>query len=113
MAERVGLCFDHLALHKNVKLSPQPIHAKMVDGKVVVTFDQPLREGEQATFEIAGADHKFINVKAIAKDNQVSLESSVSNPEKVRYAWKDNPVHAHLVSEKGLPSPPFELSVNP
>lgn len=113
VAERVGLCFDHLALHKNVKLSPQPIHAKMVDGKVVVTFDQPLREGEQATFEIAGADHKFINVKAIAKDNQVSLESSVSNPEKVRYAWKDNPVHAHLVSEKGLPSPPFELSVNP
>ena len=113
VAERVGLCFDHLALHKNVKLSPQPIHAKMVDGKVVVTFDQPLREGEQATFEIAGADHKFINVKAIAKGNQVSLESSVSAPEKVRYAWKDNPVHAHLVSEKGLPSPPFELSVNP
>jgi sialate O-acetylesterase len=113
VAERVGLCFDHLALHKNVKLSPQPIHAKMVDGKVVVTFDQPLREGEQATFEIAGADHKFINVKAIAKDNQVSLESPVSAPEKVRYAWKDNPVHAHLVSEKGLPSPPFELSVNP
>lgn len=113
VAERVGLCFDHLALHKNVKLSPQPIHAKMVDGKVVVTFDQPLREGEQATFEIAGADHKFINVKAIAKDNQVSLESPVSDPEKVRYAWKDNPVHAHLVSEKGLPSPPFELSVNP
>lgn len=113
VAERVGLCFDHLALHKNVKLSPQPIHAQMVDGKVVVTFDQPLREGEQATFEIAGADHKFINVKAIAKDNQVSLESPVSAPEKVRYAWKDNPVHAHLVSEKGLPSPPFELSVNP
>ena len=113
VAERVGLCFDHLALHKNVKLSPQPIHAQMVDGKVVVTFDQPLREGEQATFEIAGADHKFINVKAIAKDNQVSLESPVSDPEKVRYAWKDNPVHAHLVSEKGLPSPPFELSVNP
>ena len=113
VAERVGLCFDHLALHKNVKLSPQPIHAQMVDGKVVVTFDQPLREGEQATFEIAGADHKFINVKAIAKGNQVSLESSVSDPEKVRYAWKDNPVHAHLVSEKGLPSPPFELSVNP
>lgn len=113
VAERVGLCFDHLALHKNVKLSPQPIHAQMVDGKVVVTFDQPLREGEQATFEIAGADHKFINVKAIAKGNQVSLESPVSDPEKVRYAWKDNPVHAHLVSEKGLPSPPFELSVNP
>ena len=113
VAERVGLCFDHLALHKNVKLSPQPIHAQMVDGKVVVTFDQPLREGEQATFEIAGADHKFINVKAIAKGNQVSLESPVSAPEKVRYAWKDNPVHAHLVSEKGQPAPPFELSVNP
>lgn len=85
----------------------------MVDGKVVVTFDQPLREGEQATFEVAGGDRKFINVKSVARGNQVSLESPVSNPTKVRYAWKDNPVQAHLTSEKGLPSPPFELSVTP
>lgn len=54
----------------------------MVDGKVVVTFDQPLREGEQATFEVAGGDRKFINVKAVARGNQVSLESPVSNPTK-------------------------------
>ena len=113
VAERVGLCFDHLVFHKDAAVSPQPIRAKVVDGKVVVTFDQPLREGEQATFEVAGGDRKFINVKAVARGNQVSLESPVSNPTKVRYAWKDNPVQAHLTSEKGLPSPPFELSVTP
>lgn len=113
VAERVGHCFDHLVFHKDAAVSPQPIRAKVVDGKVVVTFDQPLREGEQATFEVAGGDRKFINVKAVARGNQVSLESPVSNPTKVRYAWKDNPVQAHLTSEKGLPSPPFELSVTP
>lgn len=51
VAERVGHCFDHLVFHKDAAVSPQPIRAKVVDGKVVVTFDQPLREGEQATLK--------------------------------------------------------------
>jgi len=60
---------------------------------------------------VAGGDRKFINVKAVARGNQVSLESPVSNPTKVRYAWKDNPVQAHLYSTNGLPAAPFEMKI--
>ena len=111
LAERVGLCLDQLAYHKNVRLSPQPTSAKVEGNQVVVTFDQVLRPDEQAEFELAGSDHRFINVKAVAKDNQVSLESPISNPILVRYAWKDNPIRAHLYSTYGLPAAPFEMQI--
>ena len=111
LAERVGLCLDKLAYHKNVLLSPQPISVKVENNQVVVTFDQPLRPDEQAEFEIAGTDNKFVNVKAVSRGNQVLLESLISNPVMVRYAWKDNPIRAHLYSTKGLPAAPFELKI--
>ena len=111
LAERVGLCLDKLAYHKNVRLSPQPTHAKVEGNQVVVSFDQSLRLDEQAEFELAGADHQFVNVKAVAKGNQVSLESPISNPITIRYAWKDNPIRAHLYSSNGLPATPFELKI--
>ena len=111
LAERVGLCLDKLAYHKNVLLSPQPLSAKVENNQVVVTFDQPLRPDEQAEFEIAGTDNKFVNVKAVSKGNQVLLESDISEPATIRYAWKDNPIRAHLYSTKGLPAAPFELKI--
>ena len=112
VAERIGLCMDQLVWGKKVALSPQPVNAKLKDHEVIVTFDQPLQEGEQAEFEVAGADKKFVNVKeATASGRQVSLKSPISDPVFVRYAWKDNPVNAHLYSEKDLPASPFEIKV--
>ncbi|MBQ9230269.1 MAG: sialate O-acetylesterase [Prevotella sp.] len=111
VAERVGLCMDQLVYGKKVALSPQPVSAKREGNQVVVTFDQPLQEGEQAEFELAGADKRFVNVKAVAKGNQVSLESTISAPAFVRYAWKDNPIRANLYSKHDLPATPFELQV--
>lgn len=111
VAERVGLCMDRLVYNKKTSLSPQPIEAKMEGGRITVTFDQPLQEGEQAEFEIAGTDKKFINVKATAKDRQVILDSPISQPVTVRYAWKDNPIRAHLYSKQNLPASPFEIQI--
>lgn len=112
VAERIGLCMDQLVWGKKVALSPQPVNAKLKDHEVIVTFDQPLQEGEQAEFEVAGADKKFVNVKeATASGRQVSLKSPISDPVFVRYAWKDNPVNAHLYSKKDLPASPFEVKV--
>ena len=112
VAERIGLCMDQLVWGKKVALSPQPVNAELKDYEVIVTFDQPLQEGEQAEFEVAGADKKFVNVKeAIASGRQVSLKSPISDPVFVRYAWKDNPVNAHLYSKKDLPASPFEVKV--
>ena len=78
---------------------------------MTVTFDQPLREGEQGEFELAGDDKKFVNTKATAKDNQVVIESPIEHPAMVRYAWKDNPVNARLYSKKDLPASPFEINI--
>lgn len=112
VAERIGLCMDQLVWGKKVALSPQPVNAELKDHEVIVTFDQPLQEGEQAEFEVAGADKKFVNVKeATASGRQVSLKSPILDPVFVRYAWKDNPVNAHLYSKKDLPASPFEVKV--
>ena len=111
VAERVGLCIDRLVYGKKVALSPQPVSAKREGNQVIVTFDQPLQEGEQAEFELAGADKRFVNVKATARGHQVSLESTISQPAIVRYAWKDNPIRAHLYSKHNLPATPFELQI--
>ena len=112
VAERIGLCMDQLVWGKKVALSPQPVNAELKDHEVIITFDQPLQEGEQAEFEVAGADKKFVNVKeATASGRQVSLKSPISDPVFVRYAWKDNPVNAHLYSKKDLPASPFEVKV--
>ena len=111
VAERVGLCMDQLVYGKKVALSPQPVSARREGNQVIVTFDQPLQEGEQAEFELAGADKRFVNVKAVAKGHQVSLESTISQPSFVRYAWKDNPIRANLYSKHDLPATPFELQI--
>ncbi|MBP3775360.1 MAG: sialate O-acetylesterase [Prevotella sp.] len=111
LAERVGLCLDQLAYHKNVRLSPQPTSAKVEGNEVIVTFDLPLQPDEQFEFELAGTDHKFVNAKGVAKGNQVLLDSSIPNPVIVRYAWKDNPIRAHLYSTNGLPAAPFEIKI--
>ena len=106
------IIIDQLVWGKKTALSPQPVNAKLKDHEVIVTFDQPLQEGEQAEFEVAGADKKFVNVKeATASGRQVSLKSPISDPVFVRYAWKDNPVNAHLYSKKDLPASPFEVKV--
>ena len=112
VAERVGQCMDRLVYNKKISLSPQPISARVEGNQVIVSFDQPLQEGEQAEFEIAGADKKFVNVKATAKGQQVTLESPISQPMVVRYAWKDNPIHAHLYSKQNLPASPFEMLIS-
>ena len=113
VAERVSQCMDRLVYHKKVSLSPQPTNAKREGEQIIITFDQPLQEGEQAEFEVAGTDNKFINVEAIAKDRQVVLKSPVSQPTMVRYAWKDNPIRANLRSKQDLPASPFEIQITP
>jgi len=111
VAERIGLCLDRLVFGKKVSLSPQPVRATMEGNQVVITFDQSLKEGEQGEFELAGDDKRFVNVQAVAKGNQVIIDATIPAPSFIRYAWKDNPVQAHLYSPKGLPAAPFELAI--
>ena len=113
VAERIGLCFDHLVFNNNkVKLSPEVISAELKNGKVILTLDQPILSRGFNEFEIADDKGVFMNVEATAiNGNQIELKSSINNPQKVRYAWKDNPLHANVRSLSGLPMSSFEINI--
>jgi sialate O-acetylesterase len=109
-AERIGLCFDRLVFNdKKVNLSPEVISADFIDGKVILTLDQPIQPGTLHEFELAGADGRFVNAKATAEGNRI-LITATSQPSKVRYAWKDDP-KANVRSLTGLPMSSFELKL--
>ena len=110
VAERCVLAFDKLVFDKKVDLSPEVVSISQTDGQVIITFDQPLQEGNLHEFELAGSDNRFQNVSATAKGKTVTL-TSIPGACKVRYAWKDNPVQADCRSKKSsLPAVPFERS---
>lgn len=112
VAERIGLCFDRLVFkNTKVKLSPEVISADFIDGKVVLTLDQPVQSGTIQEFEIAGADGKFHNAEATADGNRITILSPLTSPLKLRYAWKDDP-KAMVRSLTGLPMSSFEININ-
>ena len=116
VAERIGLCFDRLVFNdKKVSLAPEIISSEVQDGKVVLTIDQPVLAGTLYEFEIAGEDGKFVNAEATADGNLITILSPLASdlsPQKVRYAWKDNPLKANVRSLSGLPMSSFELVLN-
>ena len=112
LSERIGLCFDRMVLNdKKVKLMPEVVSVTADDNLVTLTLDQPLKAGELNEFEVCGADGRFVNATATARGNQIVVSSTVSSPQRVRHAWKDNPIHLNAYAPTGLPLPPFEINV--
>ena len=114
LAERCALAFDDLVFGKKVTLSPQPLSATQTTGNhVLITFDTPLAEGHVSGFEVSAGSQPFQNIEATAQGNTVELTlPSTSQPLRIRYAWKDNPVDADLRSSaNALPSTSFEMVV--
>jgi sialate O-acetylesterase len=118
VAERIGLCFDRQVFGKKIQLSPQPVSAEcnttgeQQGSEVVITFDQPVQGGQAITeMEVADSNGHFMNVdETFSEGNKISLKSPISDPVKVRYAWKDCP-QATLRSATGLPVTPFEVKL--
>jgi sialate O-acetylesterase len=112
VAERIGLCFDRLVFGKKVNLFPRITTHEVTNGKVILTLDQPLRDGILKYFELAGSDGRFINAEATATSNTitVSVPEDLANgkPVTLRYAWKDNPLGVDAYSLEGLPLSPLE-----
>ena len=111
-AERIALCFDRLVYNNKVWLSPEVVDAEVKDGKVILTLDKPVQPGTLHEFEIAGPDGRFVNVEATADANLITILSPLASPQKLRYAWKDNPLKANVRSLSGLPMSSFELNIN-
>ena len=113
VAERIGLCMDRLVYGKSVALSAQPVGHRVEGSKVTIIFDQPMQSGSVNEVEVAAADGRFVSVKASVEGAEMTFLSTVTSPVRVRYAWKDNPVHANLYARSGLPAMPFEYQLNP
>ena len=118
VAERIGLCFDRLVFNdKKVSLYPEVIDSQLTmdNGQwiIALTLDQPIVSGTLYEFEVVGEDGKFVNAEATADGNRITILSPLSSsPQKVRYAWKDNPLKANVRSLTGLPMSSFELEVS-
>ena len=110
VAERIGLCFDHLVLNNNkVKLSPEIVSVDVSGTAIQLTLDQPIQEGDLYTFEVADEGNSLHNVPAVGKGNVITILNTPSVPRILRYAWKDNPLKANVRSLSGLPMSSFEL----
>lgn len=83
-------------------------------GKVIISFDHAeglkSRDGKSlATFEVAGADGKWMAAEAsILGDTVVIQSKDVKSPVHGRYAWSDLALGANLVNAEGLPTSCFE-----
>lgn len=66
------------------------------------------KDGPLKTFEIAGADGKYVPADAsIDGDTVIVRAATVSAPVSVRYAWANYPEGANLYNSAGLPAAPF------
>jgi sialate O-acetylesterase len=66
--------------------------------------------GDLKSFEIAGADGKFVAAQARIDNNTVVVTSSaVANPVSVRYGWDGSP-ECNLYNGEGLPASPFRTN---
>jgi sialate O-acetylesterase len=65
------------------------------------------------SFEIAGADGKFVPAEArIEGDTIVVSSPTVESPTAVRYGWANSP-DCNLFNKEGLPASPFEATLPP
>ncbi len=85
--------------------------------KMIVTFS-PVGEGlttrddkEPDSWEIAGADHKFVAAKAVIQNDKVIvIAKGINTPVTVRLGWKSDS-NCNLVNSAGLPAMPFNFKV--
>jgi sialate O-acetylesterase len=65
-------------------------------------------KGEAPTsFEVAGADGKFVPATAAIQGETILLSSpSIAEPVHVRYGWANSP-ECNLFNDEGLPASPF------
>jgi sialate O-acetylesterase len=114
---RLALAAQKIAYKDNVVHSGPLYQSYKIDGnKIIIHFTNTgsglMCKNEDLTqFEIAAADKKFVEAKAIIKGNTVIIWSdAVANPVAVRYAWSNSADSYDLYNKEGLPASPFRTS---
>ncbi len=115
VGERLALAAIKTAYKEDIIYSGPLYRSAVIEGdKIIVSFTHTgegliTKDGEApATFEIAGADKKFVWANAKIDGNKVMVWSNnIAAPVYVRYAWSDNPVNPNLCNKEQLPASPF------
>ncbi len=113
---RLGLAAQAIAYHQNVAYSGPMYRQLSREGSALrVWFDHTegglvAKGGQLKSFEIAGADGKFVPAQARIDHNTVVVTSAeVPHPVSVRYGWADSP-ECNLYNGAGLPASPFRTN---
>ncbi|MDQ1085568.1 sialate O-acetylesterase [Siphonobacter sp. SORGH_AS_1065] len=115
VGERLARTALKTVYHENIVASGPLFQSTTIQGNKIKLSFTNVGSGLQAIdgeplgdFAIAGSDKKFVWAQARIEGDQVVVWSDeVPNPQYVRYAWADNPVHANLYNKEGLPASPF------
>jgi len=118
VGQRLALAARKLAYGENSLVSSGPLYQSMeIRGNTItLRFENrgsglATMGGELSGFAIAGADGKYVWAEAkIAGDEVIVWSERVESPQKVRYAWADNPDTANLYNTEGLPASPFQTT---
>ena len=86
--------------------SPQPVKIEKRGEAMAVIMDQPLQDNDSTGDLEILVNGTWRNVKGKAHDKEIIINEV---GDKVRYAWKSNPINATLVGKNKLPVVPFEL----
>ena len=85
---------------------PQPVKIEKRGEGMVVIMDQPLQDNDSTGDLEIFVNGTWRNVTGKAHDKEIIINEV---GDKVRYAWKSNPINATLIGKNGLPVIPFEL----
>ena len=94
-----------MALYKGIQ-SPQPVRIEKRGDCMVVIMDQPLQDSEGTGDMEVFSNGKWQTVTGKAHGTEITVNAT---GDKIRYAWKSNPINATLMGKNGLPVIPFEL----
>jgi sialate O-acetylesterase len=123
---RLALAAEAVVHHEKTN-APGPILKEVIQEKnnLILTFD---KTGAGLVIKNSaprsGGTDDILYVTVISKDkearraaarlkspNQVVVDIPVKNPEKILYAWADNPADRQLYNADGLPAIPFNINI--
>ena len=89
--------------YQSMKIEGAAIRIRMSHDAGLTATDKELHG-----FQIAGADHHFVDAQARIDAGTLLISSpQVSTPLAVRYAWSNYPAEANLINRAALPAAPF------
>ena len=118
VGERLWLQARKVAFQEDILASGPVFESAIIEeGKITVKF-KAVGEGLQFSdaadsvkgFIIADSNGNFQEIEGkISNSNEVILETSIKEPNEIRYAWADNP-EVNLINSINLPAEPFKYS---